>query len=453
MKILDPSATIIIKPITNETDWLKIRNVLEAAGVFLNNLDKLPSYPQNIRLSNNILNYASDSRYYDGDWFKYYDRYTPEAFLDEYQVFFEHRGYKGSYEYEQGDRCWFGKIVEIKDLVTYESSTLVGLEHEFVKAVDNYLQTLEELKEKEKNMKELKWKIERDPDPCSYGYYIYNEEKAQYLTKNGIVVESADLSDYEVNELFWTCKNEIEEYFEELCDTNPVLMYKQAPITIFTEEVANNIVTESVFALAEAVVEAFIDEGRTFTRHDVCKGIRQVVGPANEITYSEWKEVIVEAIESSLDLYDYSRRLTDGKFEYFFDPAVEADEDECEEETVTADSADTVTVGSDSVGTYTDSTPATPDAPATPARHTISAEMVREVGGSPGDTMHIIAVDGMIIFDTDEDELVDEWKKKGSKPILLQTTLKVDKNCNVRLSKYIFDLANMGKWFGKAIRI
>lgn len=463
MNKIDRSTHLIVRPFRNETEWLKVRNVLTAHDVYLNRLNYV-HLPAAIRLCHNTLNYSSDARYYDDAWFNPYEKITPEEFLERYQTPYEHRGYKGSYEYSTDDRCWFGWIEGEEDLVTYESESLIGLEHQFVAAVNNYIQTLEELKEKEKNMKELKWQIVYDPEPFSRGYCITTQDETQFLADDGSVVTLDEFPNRGASELFWAHKNEAEEFIEEMCDSNPNIMYVVKVDPVFDADVIQELTVTSVVALIESVVEQFMKEERTFTRHDVCKGIRQVVGPDVKIEYDEWKELIVEVIETSISLYDYSRQQNNGRFEYFYDPTVEDEEDDVTTDTVTIDSAQTVTTGIPA-GTvaavttgsrdYSD-TIYTPDLDAPSkdvTRHTLTAEQIRNAGGKPGDILHVMVTKGNITFDIDEKVILAEWKKMGSPQILHQSSFKVDKNCNVRLSKYIFDLADMGKWFGRPFKI
>lgn len=56
----------------------------------------------------------------------------------------EYNGYTGSIEASIEDRCLFGKILFISDLVTYEAETVTDLEAEFIAAVDDYLLTCKE---------------------------------------------------------------------------------------------------------------------------------------------------------------------------------------------------------------------------------------------------------------------------------------------------------------------
>ena len=56
-----------------------------------------------------------------------------------------HNGYTGSCEYSHIDGVFFGKLLHIPDLVTYESETRVGLGNEFRLAILDYIDDLESL--------------------------------------------------------------------------------------------------------------------------------------------------------------------------------------------------------------------------------------------------------------------------------------------------------------------
>ena len=53
----------------------------------------------------------------------------------------EYKGYIGSIEYSAEDKCFFGKVEMIDDLVTFEAITADELESNFHNAVDEYIQT------------------------------------------------------------------------------------------------------------------------------------------------------------------------------------------------------------------------------------------------------------------------------------------------------------------------
>ncbi len=66
----------------------------------------------------------------------------------------EYKNYLGSVEYSDDDEVFFGKILGIRDLVTYEGESVKELKQSFYESVDDYLQTCEELgKQPEKTFK------------------------------------------------------------------------------------------------------------------------------------------------------------------------------------------------------------------------------------------------------------------------------------------------------------
>ena len=57
----------------------------------------------------------------------------------------EYNGYIGSIEYSPEDKCFFGKLEMIDDLVTFEAVSAEELERNFHQAVDEYIQTCKQL--------------------------------------------------------------------------------------------------------------------------------------------------------------------------------------------------------------------------------------------------------------------------------------------------------------------
>jgi len=57
----------------------------------------------------------------------------------------EYKGYIGSIEYSSEDKCFFGKLEMIDDLVTFEATTALELEENFQAVVDEYLETFKAL--------------------------------------------------------------------------------------------------------------------------------------------------------------------------------------------------------------------------------------------------------------------------------------------------------------------
>lgn len=57
----------------------------------------------------------------------------------------EYRGYIGSIEYSSEDKCFFGKLEMIDDLVTFEATNAQELEENFQNAVDEWIETCQAL--------------------------------------------------------------------------------------------------------------------------------------------------------------------------------------------------------------------------------------------------------------------------------------------------------------------
>lgn len=56
------------------------------------------------------------------------------------KVELKYKGFSGEAKYSRKDDVFYGKIVNIKDLVTFEANTVSDLESEFKSAVDDYLE-------------------------------------------------------------------------------------------------------------------------------------------------------------------------------------------------------------------------------------------------------------------------------------------------------------------------
>jgi len=56
----------------------------------------------------------------------------------------EYKGYFGSVEYSAPDRCFYGKMLGVRALVTYEGTDADSIEKEFRASVDEYLALCEQ---------------------------------------------------------------------------------------------------------------------------------------------------------------------------------------------------------------------------------------------------------------------------------------------------------------------
>ena len=58
---------------------------------------------------------------------------------------FTYKGYTYSSHFDEFSDTFYRKIDGISDLVNFESDTAEGLQEEFIKAVDDYIETCKEL--------------------------------------------------------------------------------------------------------------------------------------------------------------------------------------------------------------------------------------------------------------------------------------------------------------------
>lgn len=58
--------------------------------------------------------------------------------------FLEYKGYRGSVHYNNDDRVFFGKVMFIPALVSYEGTDVNSLNRSFEEAVDDYLELCEQ---------------------------------------------------------------------------------------------------------------------------------------------------------------------------------------------------------------------------------------------------------------------------------------------------------------------
>jgi predicted HicB family RNase H-like nuclease len=53
----------------------------------------------------------------------------------------EYKGYIGSVEFSEEDNVFFGKVMRIRSLISYEGTTISDLINDFHETVDEYLNT------------------------------------------------------------------------------------------------------------------------------------------------------------------------------------------------------------------------------------------------------------------------------------------------------------------------
>jgi len=99
----------------------------------------------------------------------------------------EYKDYIGSVEYSSEDRCFYGKIEMIDDLVTFEATTVDELEINFKNSVDEYIQTCIELKREPQKTYKGVFNIRIEP---SLHKKIYKEALKTGMSLNSFVKET-----------------------------------------------------------------------------------------------------------------------------------------------------------------------------------------------------------------------------------------------------------------------
>ena len=56
-----------------------------------------------------------------------------------------YRGYSGAVEFSAADNCFFGRILGIRDVISFEGESVAGLRKDFKNAVDDYHAACEEI--------------------------------------------------------------------------------------------------------------------------------------------------------------------------------------------------------------------------------------------------------------------------------------------------------------------
>lgn len=71
--------------------------------------------------------------------------FTGDDFDRPVEFLMEHRGYTGAASRGPGpgDESYFGRVLDIRDVVTFESGTFAGLLREFRDSVDDYIAACE----------------------------------------------------------------------------------------------------------------------------------------------------------------------------------------------------------------------------------------------------------------------------------------------------------------------
>ncbi len=93
---------------------------------------------------------------------------------------FRHKGFIGSIEADPENKCLYGKLLYVNDLITYEATTVAKLEVEFKKAISDYLETCKSLNREPMKPFKGSLNVRIGPD--------LHKEAASHATINGVTL-------------------------------------------------------------------------------------------------------------------------------------------------------------------------------------------------------------------------------------------------------------------------
>jgi len=103
----------------------------------------------------------------------------------------EYKDYIGSVEYSSEDKCFFGKIEMIDDLVTFEAVSVDELESNFKNCVDEYLETCKQLQREPQKAYKGVFNIRINPQLHKK---IYKEALKNGISLNAFINKALDNS-------------------------------------------------------------------------------------------------------------------------------------------------------------------------------------------------------------------------------------------------------------------
>lgn len=101
----------------------------------------------------------------------------------------EYKEYYGSVHYSDEDKCFFGKIEHIRDLVSYEGHDVISLRKAFENSVTDYLETCKSRHKAPDKPFKGSFNIRTSPELHRLAY-IYAQEKKMNL--NQVVISALE---------------------------------------------------------------------------------------------------------------------------------------------------------------------------------------------------------------------------------------------------------------------
>jgi len=96
----------------------------------------------------------------------------------------EYKNYIGSVEYSNEDKCFFGKLEMIDDLVTFEATNVEELESNFKQSVDDYISTCAKLGRAPQKTYKGVFNVRIDPD---LHRKIYKKALKEHISLNAFI--------------------------------------------------------------------------------------------------------------------------------------------------------------------------------------------------------------------------------------------------------------------------
>ena len=419
---------MIITGITNTDLQGQVSRILDMYGIN-SFIDEIDFEPFDMRIKENGTAMIRFNGYND-DKFPELTRVPCQEFINKFSIL-TYKQFVGSITKDY--KGWIGKTTVNGVEVHYKSRDLPGLEHAFIAAVNETIEQ-HKLKNMEKQMNEVKYKVSEDSLTQCRGWYIYKNtaEETLYLYKDGS--EHDHVVAQTQSDVFFKTKEEAIEFVNE---------FTGALKNIFDEDQLKDWRDAKIPQTIAEVIEFLMENKITFTRHDIIRGARELLGSGIEITYDDWKDTVIDYIENNrVHAFDYSKVFTDGRWEYVYIgmpllrrtfPGL---------------------LAHNLVGVATDHVPTSDAATYEPKQMSIPVEAVRREGLNPGDTALVIAIKNRIYFARDERSLAISMVQDDitTSDILFQQAYKVDSSGNVRLSKNIFIAAGLEALWGQRIK-
>jgi predicted HicB family RNase H-like nuclease len=75
-----------------------------------------------------------------------------------------YKGYTASIEFDEESEIFFGKVVDIKDVITFQADSVEGLKNEFKNSIEDYIEFCEQKKREPEKPYSGKFNIRINPD-------------------------------------------------------------------------------------------------------------------------------------------------------------------------------------------------------------------------------------------------------------------------------------------------